>query len=109
MLNCRRSNWFWAAFFNFSGLISGSGFYALIFLVHLLLGVVNPMLKQLGKATFRLYGWTYQNDVSVLSDKQVVIGFEHTSNRDAILSLALFQIVGLKVHTLIKKNYLKVR
>lgn len=65
------------------------------------------MLKQLGKATFKLYGWTYQNDVSVLSDKQVVIGFEHTSNRDAILSLALFQIVGLKVHTLIKKELFK--
>lgn len=72
-----------------------------------MLGVVNPMLKQLGKATFKLYSWTYQNDVSVLSDKQVVIGFEHTSNRDAILSLALFQIVGLKVHTLIKKELFK--
>lgn len=65
------------------------------------------MFKQLGKATFKLYGWTYHNDLSVLSDKQVVIGFEHTSNRDAILSLALFQIVGLKVHTLIKKELFK--
>lgn len=65
------------------------------------------MFKQLGKATFKLYGWTYQNDASVLSDKQVVIGFEHTSNRDAILSVALFQILGLKVHTLIKKEAFK--
>ncbi|ONG42287.1 acyltransferase [Alkanindiges hydrocarboniclasticus] len=65
------------------------------------------MLKQLGKATFKLYGWTYQYDPALLSDKQVAIGFEHTSNRDAILSLALFQIMGLKIHTLIKKELFK--
>lgn len=65
------------------------------------------MLKQIGQAVFKLNGWTYENDLSVLSAKQVVIGFEHTSNRDAILSLALFQILGLKVHTLIKKELFK--
>jgi 1-acyl-sn-glycerol-3-phosphate acyltransferase len=39
--------------------------------------------------------------------KQVIIGFEHTSNLDTILSLALFEILELKIHTLIKKELFK--
>ncbi len=65
------------------------------------------MRKFLGNAVFKLYGWTYHNDPSVLSDKQVVIGFEHTSNRDGIFAIALFQILGINIHTLIKKELFK--
>ena len=65
------------------------------------------MRKFLGDAVFKLYGWTYQNDASLLSDKQVVIGFVHTSNRDGIFAVALFQILGVKINTLIKKELFK--
>ncbi len=40
-------------------------------------------------------------------DKQVIIGFEHTSMLDAVLSLAIFQIYDMKIHTLIKKELFK--
>ena len=65
------------------------------------------MNKLIGKSVFKAVGWTYQADESLLEDKQVVIGFEHTSNLDTILSLALFGILDIKVHTLIKKELFK--
>ena len=43
----------------------------------------------------------------MLEDKQVIVGFEHTSMMDAVLSLALFQIYDIKIHTLIKKELFK--
>src|SRR5690606_41331157 len=36
-----------------------------------------------------------------------IIGFEHTSMMDAVLSIALFQIYDLKIHPLIKKELFK--
>lgn len=63
--------------------------------------------KFLGNAMFKLSGWTYQCDPAIFADKQVVIGFEHTSNLDTILSLSLFGIVGIKPYTLIKKELFK--
>lgn len=65
------------------------------------------MKKQLGKLTFKLSGWKYHVEPNVLEDKQVIIGFEHTSMMDAILSLALCQIQDLKIHILIKKELFK--
>ena len=69
--------------------------------------MIKFMKKILGKSIFKLTGWTYQADPSILENKQVIIGFEHTSNLDAILSLALFEILELKIHTLIKKELFK--
>ncbi len=68
---------------------------------------MSKILAQLGKAIFKINGWTYEADPAVLSDKQVIIGFEHTSNLDTILSLALFRILNIKVNTLIKKELFK--
>ena len=65
------------------------------------------MKKLLGELTFKLSGWTYEVDSSVLEKKQVIIGFEHTSMMDAVLSLAIFQIHNIKIHTLIKKELFK--
>lgn len=65
------------------------------------------MKNILGKTIFKIAGWTYQVDESLLEDKQVIIGFEHTSNMDAILSLALFAILDIKIYTLIKKELFK--
>lgn len=65
------------------------------------------MKKQLGKLTFKLSGWNYHIEDNILEKKQVLIGFEHTSMMDAILSLALFQICDIKIHTLMKKELFK--
>jgi 1-acyl-sn-glycerol-3-phosphate acyltransferase len=65
------------------------------------------MRKMIGEAIFKLNGWTYEYDKSFFGKKQVVIGFEHTSNLDTILSLALFEMLGIKINTLIKKELFK--
>ena len=65
------------------------------------------MKTQLGKLTFKLAGWKYQGDKNILEDKQVLIGFEHTSMMDGVLSLALFQIYQIKIHILMKKELFK--
>lgn len=65
------------------------------------------MKKFLGNSIFKAAGWTYNVDPEILEKKQVIIGFEHTSNLDAVLSIALFQILDIKIHTLIKKELFK--
>jgi len=52
---------------------------------------------------FKLTGWRYDKD-HLWADKQVVIGFPHTSNMDAVRSIALFSILKIRTHTLIKKE-----
>lgn len=66
------------------------------------------MLKKfIGESAFKLAGWTYHVEPNVLENKQVIVGFEHTSMMDAVLSLALFQMFDMKIHTLIKKELFK--
>ncbi len=66
------------------------------------------MLKKfLGESAFKLAGWQYQVADNVLENKQVIVGFEHTSMMDAVLSLALFQIYDIQIHILIKKELFK--
>lgn len=57
-----------------------------------------------GKAFFSCTGWTYDRSPELWSDKQVVIGFPHTSNMDAVRAFALFMALGLKTYTLIKRE-----
>ena len=64
-------------------------------------------MKKLGELTFKLAGVKYHVEPNVLEKKQVIIGFEHTSMMDAVLSLAIFQIHNIKIHTLIKKELFK--
>ncbi|MDU6287093.1 MAG: acyltransferase, partial [Acinetobacter sp.] len=54
------------------------------------------MKKFLGNSIFKAVGWTYNVDPQILEKKQVIIGFEHTSNLDAVLSIALFQMLDIK-------------
>lgn len=63
--------------------------------------------KFIGESAFKLAGWQYHVEPNVLEDKQVIVGFEHTSMMDAVLSLALFQMYDIKIHTLIKKELFK--
>ncbi|MFW1752982.1 acyltransferase [Acinetobacter wanghuae] len=65
------------------------------------------LYKFIGESAFKLAGWQYKVEPDVLEDKQVIVGFEHTSMMDAVLSLALFQIYDIKIHTLIKKELFK--
>lgn len=67
------------------------------------------MLGQVaGKLFFKLNGWTYEVDPEAISDpKQVIIGFPHTSNRDGILAVALFSVLQLHFHLLIKQELFK--
>ncbi len=68
----------------------------------------SPMFKKfIGESAFKLAGWQYHVEPNVLEDKQVIVGFEHTSMMDAVLSLALFQMYDIKIHTLIKKELFK--
>lgn len=63
--------------------------------------------KMIGESAFKLAGWQYHVEPNTLENKQVIVGFEHTSMMDAVLSLALFQIYDIKIHTLIKKELFK--
>lgn len=65
------------------------------------------MKKQIAELTFKLAGVKYKVEPNVLEQKQVIIGFEHTTMMDAVLSLALFQICDVPIHTLIKKELFK--
>ena len=65
------------------------------------------MKKQIAQLAFKLAGVKYHVAPNILEDKQVIIGFEHTTMMDAVLSLALFQIHEIPIHTLIKKELFK--
>ena len=64
----------------------------------------NIVSVMVGKAFFAGTGWTYDRNPELWSDKQVVIGFPHTSNMDAVRAFALFMALGLKTYTLIKRE-----
>ena len=65
------------------------------------------MLKKfIGESAFKLAGWNYHVEPDVLENKQVIVGFEHTSMMDAVLSLALFQIYDIKIHTPVSYTHL---
>lgn len=64
----------------------------------------NMVSRFIGKAFFACTGWTYETPSHLLSDKQVIIGFPHTSNLDAVRAFALFMALGLQTFTLIKRE-----
>jgi hypothetical protein len=64
----------------------------------------NPITRFAGKTFFRLTGWTHDDPTDLLEDKQVIIGFPHTTNMDTIRALAMFMAVGLKTFTLMKRE-----
>lgn len=63
--------------------------------------------KWFGESIFKLSGWQYHADASLLEDKQVMIGFEHTSNMDAVHAFALLNILQIKAHFLIKQTWFR--
>jgi len=67
------------------------------------------MIAQLlGKTFFKATGWTYEIAPDALSDpKQVLIGFPHTTNMDTVRAMALFNILALPYHILVKQELFK--
>ena len=64
----------------------------------------NMVSRFIGKSFFACTGWTYETPSHLLSGKQVIIGFPHTSNMDAVRAFALFMALGLQTFTLIKRE-----
>ncbi len=62
------------------------------------------MMVMLSRLLFRLGGWTYEERPEIWEDKQVAVGFPHTTNLDGFRTLALFKIYGIPVRTLMKKD-----
>ena len=61
-------------------------------------------MQFLAKLLFKLLGWSYDEKPELWSDKQVVIGFPHTTNMDAVRSLIMFKALGIRTSTMIKKE-----
>ena len=61
------------------------------------------MKKCIGSLFFKLTGWTVTQDYP-WHKKQVVIGFPHTSNMDAIRAFFMFMAMDQNISTLIKKE-----
>lgn len=61
--------------------------------------------KWIGKSLLALNGWSADASEDLLQSKQVIIGFPHTTNMDAVRSLALFASLEIPVHTLIKQEF----
>jgi 1-acyl-sn-glycerol-3-phosphate acyltransferase len=61
-------------------------------------------LKQIvGYWVLKLIDWSFDNDYQ-WQNKQVVIGFPHTSNMDGVRALLMFPQLGISAHFLIKQE-----
>ena len=59
--------------------------------------------KLVGIIFFKITGWTFDKDFAWY-DKQIVVGFPHTTNMDGVRTLFMFPILGIKPYALIKKE-----
>jgi len=60
--------------------------------------------KILGFVVFKLRGWTFGPLPDYWVEKQVVIGFPHSSWLDTVMAFSGFAMVGVKGHIIIKKE-----
>lgn len=65
------------------------------------------VLKGLSRGFLKLIGWTYEPLPNYWQDKQVVIGFPHTTNMDGARSVAWFLALGQRTHALMKVELFK--
>ncbi len=65
---------------------------------------METLLNYLGKMICRITGWSYDDLPDYWSDKQVVIGFPHTSNMDGVISFCYTRIVSGNVNVLVKSD-----
>jgi len=62
------------------------------------------LLKRIvGYWVLKFIGWSFDRDFD-FKDKQVVIGFPHTSNIDGVRALFMFPLLGIDAHFLIKRE-----
>ena len=56
-----------------------------------------------GYWVLKLIGWSFDQDFE-WQDKQVVIGFPHTSNIDGVRSMFMYPLLGIDAHYLVKEE-----
>lgn len=66
---------------------------------------MEKLLSYLGKMIYRITGWSYEEVPDYWCDKQVVIGFPHTSNLDTVVSFCYAKIIRGNVKVLIKSDW----
>lgn len=64
---------------------------------------MDILKRSIGSCLLKLTGWTFDRDF-VWEEKQVVVGFPHTSNMDGVRTLFMFPQLGIDAHFLIKKE-----
>jgi len=62
------------------------------------------LLSLLGRAIFKIRGWTFAPVPPFWQDKQVIIGFPHTTALDTVMAFAGFAIIKKKGHVLVKSE-----
>lgn len=66
---------------------------------------MKTVLSNLGKLIYRVNGWTYENIPEYWPDKQVVIGFPHTSNMDTVMAFTYIKVIKVNTKVLIKADW----
>ncbi len=66
--------------------------------------MTKGITAMLGRAGFRIHGWTYDPFPDFPEKKHVIIGFPHRSMTDTILTISYFLHAGIKGRILIKKE-----
>jgi 1-acyl-sn-glycerol-3-phosphate acyltransferase len=66
--------------------------------------MVGIGLKFLGTVVFKSRRWRFDPLPSYWAEKQVIIGFPHSSWLDSVMAFSGFAMVGLKGHIIIKKE-----
>ena len=64
----------------------------------------KTLLRGLGRAIFKLRGWTFEPLPDYWQQKQVVIGCPHTALSDTLMAFAGFAIVEQKGHIIVKRE-----
>jgi 1-acyl-sn-glycerol-3-phosphate acyltransferase len=63
------------------------------------------MMSIVGKIIYKLLGWSYDSIPDYWTDKQVVIGFPHTSNYDTFLAFSYIKLAKVNAKLLVKQEW----
>ncbi len=66
---------------------------------------MKSFLSKLGKLIYRITGWTYEDIPDYWPDKEVVIGFPHTSNMDTVRAFTYIKVIKVDTKVLIKADW----
>ncbi|MBF0228793.1 MAG: 1-acyl-sn-glycerol-3-phosphate acyltransferase [Desulfamplus sp.] len=66
---------------------------------------MKSFLSKVGKLIYRITGWTYEELPDYWVDKEVVIGFPHTSNMDTVRAFTYIKVIKVDTKVLIKSDW----